>query len=44
MILHDQSGKPHHVVTNAVPLDGQGGILLGSMSIFWEVDAGVVSP
>lgn len=44
MILHDQEGKPHPVVTNAVPLDGQGGIPLGSMSIFWEVEEGVVSP
>ena len=44
MILHDQEGKPHDVVTNAVPLDGQGGMLLGSMSIFWEVHDGMVSP
>ena len=42
MILHDQDGNPHQVVTNAVPLDGQGGISLGSMSIFWEVEEGVV--
>jgi len=42
MILHDQDGRPHEVVTNAVPLDGQGGVLLGSMSIFWEVEDGVV--
>lgn len=44
VILHDQKGEPHHVVTNAVPLDGQGGTLLGSMSIFWEVEDGVVTP
>jgi len=44
MILHDQNGEPHHVVTNAVPLDGQGGMRLGSMSIFWEVEDGVVIP
>ena len=36
MILHGADGKPHEVVTTAVPLDGQGGKLLGSMSIFWE--------
>ena len=42
--LHDQEGKPHDIVTNAVPLDGQGGMPLGSMSIFWEVEVGVVSP
>lgn len=40
MILHGSDGTPHLVVTNAVPLDGQGGTLLGSMSIFWEVDDG----
>lgn len=38
MILHGSDGVPHSVVTNAVPLDGQGGALLGAMSIFWEVD------
>ena len=42
MILHDQDGRPHEVVTNAIPLDGQGGVLLGSMSIFWEAEDGVV--
>ena len=36
MILHGSDGVPHRVVTNAVPLDGQGGTLLGAMSIFWE--------
>ena len=40
MILHGSDGSPHLVVTTAVPLDGQGGALLGSMSIFWEVEAG----
>jgi len=42
MILHDASGRPHTIVTTALPLDGQGGTLLGSMSIFWEApqDAG----
>jgi PAS domain-containing protein len=44
MILHDQDGKGHLVVTNAIPLDGQGGLLLGSMSIFWEVEDGVAAP
>jgi len=37
MILHDTGGRPHTIVTTALPLDGQGGTLLGSMSIFWEV-------
>ena len=37
MILHGSDGTPHCVVTTAVPLDGQGGVLLGAMSIFWEV-------
>jgi len=36
MIIHGTDGTPHHIVTSAVPLDGQGGVLLGSMSIFWE--------
>jgi PAS domain-containing protein len=41
MILHGTDGTPHHIVTTAVPLDGQGGVLLGSMSIFWEEEDGV---
>ncbi|HLJ08677.1 MAG TPA: PAS domain-containing protein [Acidimicrobiia bacterium] len=40
MILHGADGRPHEVVSTAVPLDGQGGTLLGSMSIFWEPRAG----
>lgn len=38
MIIHGSDGTPHRIVTTAVPLDGQGGALLGAMSIFWEVD------
>ena len=38
MILHSSDGTPHRITTTAVPLDGQGGALLGAMSIFWEVD------
>jgi hypothetical protein len=38
MILHDVSGVPHRIVTTAVPLDGQGGTLLGAMNFFWEED------
>ena len=38
MILHDRSGAPHRIVTTAVPLDGQGGTLLGAMNFFWEED------
>jgi PAS domain-containing protein len=44
MILHGKDGVGHLVVTNAVPLDGQGGKLLGSMSIFWEAEDGVAAP
>jgi len=40
MILHGADGRPHEIVSTAVPLDGQGGALLGSMSIFWEAGAG----
>ena len=36
MIIHDQSGGSHRIVTTAIPLDGQGGTLLGAMSVFWE--------
>ena len=38
MIIHGVDGTPHHIMTTALPLDGQGGALLGSMSVFWEVD------
>jgi PAS domain-containing protein len=38
MILHGADGVPHHIVTTAVPLDGQGGAALGSMSVFWEAE------
>jgi PAS domain-containing protein len=36
LIVHDTDGRPHRIVTTAIPLDGQGGVLLGAMSIFWE--------
>jgi PAS domain-containing protein len=36
MIVHDSEGRPRRIVTTAIPLDGQGGALLGAMSIFWE--------
>jgi len=36
LIVHDVDGTPHRIVTTAIPLDGQGGVLLGAMSIFWE--------
>lgn len=38
MIIHDRAGVPHRIVTTAVPLDGQGGTLLGAMNFFWEED------
>jgi PAS domain-containing protein len=38
MIIHDRGGVPHRIVTTAVPLDGQGGTLLGAMNFFWEED------
>ena len=37
MIIHGSDGTPHRITTTAVPLDGQGGALLGAMSVFWEV-------
>ena len=36
MIIHDRDGAPHRIVTTAIPLDGQGGTLLGAMNFFWE--------
>ena len=36
MIVHGIDGAPHRIVTTAIPLDGQGGTLLGAMSFFWE--------
>jgi hypothetical protein len=36
LIVHGLDGTPHRIVTTAIPLDGQGGALLGAMSIFWE--------
>ena len=36
MIIHGADGRPHRIVSTSIPLDGQGGALLGAMSIFWE--------
>jgi PAS domain S-box-containing protein len=36
MIIHDTDGAAHRIMTTAIPLDGQGGILLGAMNFFWE--------
>ena len=38
MIIHDGGGARHQIVTTAIPLDGQGGTLLGAMNFFWEED------
>lgn len=38
LIVHGADGRPHRIVTTSIPLDGQGGTLLGAMSIFWEED------
>ena len=40
IILHGSDGVPHRVEITAIPLDGQGGALLGAMTIFWEADDG----
>jgi PAS domain-containing protein len=40
LIVHGLDGTPHRIVTTAIPLDGQGGVLLGAMSIFWEEEGG----
>jgi PAS domain S-box-containing protein len=36
MIIHGSDGVAHPIVSTTIPLDGQGGVLLGAMSIFWE--------
>jgi PAS domain-containing protein len=38
MIIHDTDGVPRRIMTTAIPLDGQGGTLLGAMNFFWEED------
>lgn len=38
LVIHDAEGVPHSITTTAVPLDGQGGTLLGAMAIFWETE------
>jgi PAS domain-containing protein len=38
LFLHDVDGKAHRITTTAIPLDGQGGTLLGAMAFFWETD------
>jgi PAS domain-containing protein len=39
IILHGVDGVPHRVEVTAFPLDSQGGLPVGAMSIFWEADA-----
>lgn len=36
MIIHDSQGIRRRIVTTAIPLDGQGGTLLGALNFFWE--------
>jgi len=36
LVIHDVEGKAHHINSTSIPLDGQGGTLLGAMAIFWE--------
>ena len=38
IIMHDAGGVPHLFEVTAIPLEGQGGELIGAMSIFWEAD------
>lgn len=40
IILHGADGVAHRVEVTAIPLDGQGGVPVGAMSIFWEADVG----
>lgn len=43
MQVRDRSGRLHRITTASFPLEGQGGALLGAMSIFWDADAADVS-
>lgn len=36
LCVEDRSGARHLITTTALPLDGQSGVPLGAMSIFWE--------
>ncbi len=38
LFVHDAGGTAHRITTTAIPLDGQGGALLGAMAIFWETE------
>ncbi|HLF40211.1 MAG TPA: PAS domain-containing protein [Acidimicrobiia bacterium] len=38
LLVYDQRGGEHQVDVTAFPLEGQGGVPLGAMSIFWELD------
>jgi PAS domain-containing protein len=38
LVIHDAGGTAHRINTTSIPLDGQGGTLLGAMAIFWETD------
>lgn len=38
LCVHHADGTPRWITTTSVPLDGQGGTLLGAMAIFWESD------
>ncbi|MGH8972942.1 MAG: PAS domain-containing protein [Acidimicrobiia bacterium] len=39
LFVHDVDGKAHRISTTSIPLDGQGGTLLGAMAIYWETDS-----
>jgi hypothetical protein len=36
--MHDLQGGAHWCAVTALPLDGQGGGVLGAMIILWEID------
>lgn len=37
--IRNADGTARRIAATSIPLDGQGGVPLGAMSIFWEVDA-----
>lgn len=41
--IHEADGTPHVIATTSIPLDGQGGVPLGAMAIFWELDGATPS-
>lgn len=44
MTIHEADGTPHLITITSVPLEGQGGLNIGAMAIFWELDSAPLAP